>query len=285
MKICTIGSGFVSQHLPYLNITEKIECNLQSIDNVLFKHKYTPDVLINCIGKTGSPNIDWCENNKLITHETNTILPMLLAEYCSRTSIKLIHIGSGCIYYGQSPNMFYGRDINEKPISVDLGWKETDFANPASFYSKTKYACDMFLESMYDAAVLRIRMPISNKNHPRNLINKLKSYDKVIDIPNSVTFMDDLVNCVDWVIKNNIKGIYHVTNPQTLTAAQIMKEYQKYVPEHQFKTIDEQELGSLTIAKRSNCVLDTTKLRNAGFQMSLAEDALKKCMAEYIQNI
>lgn len=283
MKICTIGSGFVSNHLPYTNITERLSCNLLSIENVI--KKYNPDVLINCIGKTGSPNIDWCENNKFATYEANTALPILLAEYCKTYSIKLIHIGSGCIYYGQSPNIFYGNDIDNNPIKVDLGWRETDFANPASFYSTSKYACDILLEKMFNTAVLRIRMPLSSKNHPRNLINKLIKYNKVIDIPNSVTFMDDLVRCVAWAIQKDISGTFHVTNPQTLTATQIMKEYQKYVPEHQFSTIDEQELGSLTLAKRSNCVLDTTKLRQAGFNMTLAEEALKKCMFDYIQNI
>jgi dTDP-4-dehydrorhamnose reductase len=284
MKILTLGKGFVSQHLPYDSTDYRIEPTIMSVRTVLDAHK--PDVIVNCIGKTGTPNVDWCESNKSITAETNAVLPVMLAKECADRNIHMVHIGSGCIFYGKSPNSrWYTSEVTRKPVEVDFGWKETDAANPESFYSKTKAAADLVLGDMDNVAVLRIRMPISSIKVPRNLISKLIKYDKVIDIPNSVTFMDDLVSCVDWAINNKVTGIWHVTNPQTLTAAQIMKEYQKYVPNHKFRTISEEELGSLTVAKRSNCVLNTEKLRNAGFQMSLAEDALKKCMSEYIKNI
>lgn len=280
MKILTLGKGFVSQHLPYPSTDYRIDPNINSVRTVLDYHK--PDVLINCIGKTGSPNVDWCESNKSATAASNIIIPTLLAEECQKRSIKLIHVGSGCIFYGQSPNMFYGNNIFNKPIAVDLGWNENDFANPQSYYSKTKYAADLALSGLPNVATLRIRMPISNKCLDRNLINKLVKYDKVIDIPNSVTFMDDFVRCVDWVIKEDINGLYHVTNPGTVTAAQLMKEFQKYFKDHKFEVINENQLAELTVAKRSNCVLDTTKLRKAGFMMDLAEGALTRCMKEYI---
>lgn len=283
MKVLTLGQGFVSQHLPYQSTNYRLEATIMSVRTVLDAHK--PDVIINCIGKTGTPNVDWCEDNKEETVRSNVVIPTLLAEECNKRNIHLIHVGSGCIFYGSSPNMFYGTNVFGKPIQVDLGWTEKDFANPESFYSKTKYASDLVLGSIPNITVLRIRMPISDRNVPRNLISKLRKYDKVIDIPNSVTFMDDFVNCVDWVVKNRVTGIYHVTNPQTLTAAQIMREYQKYVPEHTFSVISEQELGSLTAAKRSNCVLNTEKLNKAGFKMALAEEALSRCMANYIKNV
>lgn len=279
MNILTLGGGFAAAHLPYIKILDRIDINEVAVNQLLDKHK--PDVLVNCIGKTGSPNVDWCEHNRGITSLTNTTLPILLADACQKRSIHLIHIGSGCIYYGQSPNKIYTSDCNQKPIVVDCGWKETDFANPAGFYAKTKYAADLNISDVPGVTVLRIRMPISRKDHPRNLINKLKGYSKVIDIPNSVTFMDDFVKCVDWVAKKSETGIFNVTNPQFLTAAHIMKEYQKYVPSHTFEIINEKELDDLTIAKRSNCVLDNTKLSSAGFHMTLSYDALRDYMKEY----
>jgi 3,5-epimerase/4-reductase len=284
MNILTLGGGFVSEHLPYPRILDRVLVNDAAIGDLLDKHK--PDVLVNCIGKTGTPNVDWCESNKEITSKTNTILPILLAHACERRNIHLIHIGSGCIYYGESPNFMY---VGEKWVhpsdnriqKIDCGWKETDFANPAGFYSKTKYAADLSIGNLPNTSILRIRMPISSKNHSRNLLNKLKGYSKVIDIPNSMTFMDDFVRCVDWVAKNTKTGIYNVVNPEPLTAATIMNEYQKYVRDHKFEIIGESELDNLTVAKRSNCILDGTKLSNAGFNMSLSRDALKECMKEY----
>jgi 3,5-epimerase/4-reductase len=291
MKVMTIGAGFVADHLPYERIPEHIEIDWQKV-RAQFSH-YRPQVLINCIGKTGRPNVDWCEKHQSATAESNIIVPLLLADLCEKFDTHLINIGSGCIYFGESPN--FGLKFIETPdvpyypdegqdVKIDLGWKETDFANPQSFYSRTKYSTDLILGQMTHVTTLRIRMPISDKNVPRNLINKLKGYKQVIDIPNSVTFMDDLTRCIDWAVNKRPGGIYHVANPQPLTAARIMKEYQKYVPDHSFEVIDEQQLDQLTKAKRSNCILNTEKLQSAGFQMTNSEEALVACMARYMEH-
>lgn len=277
MKIMTIGEGFVSSHLPYENIKNRIEIDSISISNLLDRHQ--PDVLINCIGKTGRPNIDWCEANKEITATANIALPILLAENCSQRKIHLIQIGSGCIYFGPSPYK------GHLPNALDPGWREDDFANPASFYSKTKYACDLALSQMPNITTLRIRMPISTEDTPRNIINKLKGYNQIIDTPNSMTFMSDLIKCIDWMAYKKLSGIFHVVNPQPITPVRIMRAYQKYVPDFQFESINEQQLDKITIAKRSNCILSIEKLQKAGFKMTNSEEALEMCMADYIKNI
>jgi dTDP-4-dehydrorhamnose reductase len=288
MNIFTIGNGFLANHLNYQKINSRLEPSSRLIDQILDVHK--PDVLINCIGYTGRPNIDACEANKEQTSITNTVLPILLAEACAKKSIHFINIGSGCIYFGRSPNIKcdcnYSCDCSyvENKWSIDTGWKETDFANPKSYYSKSKWAADLSLGDMAGTTTLRIRMPISEQDNQRNFINKIRGYKQIIDIPNSMTFMDDLVRCVDWAIKGTHTGIFHVVNPEPITAAQVMREFQKYVPDHKFEVISEDQLDNLTIAKRSNCILDSSKLKNAGFNMSNSVPALEKCMKNYIKN-
>jgi len=281
MKILTIGNGFISEHLNYELIPDRLEYNINQIENIL--DKYKPDVLINCIGKTGRPNIDWCESNKLETTITNTALPILLAQACNKKSIHLIHIGSGCIFFGPSPYVERAGYMQE--FFYDYGWEETDFANPQSYYSKTKYACDLVLGDMPNVSILRIRMPISTKNSPRNFINKVKNYSHIIDIQNSVTFTDDLVNCVSKIANNNIVGTYHVTNPGSLSAVQVIEEYRKYFPQHKYEIISEEQLNKITAAKRSNCILNTDKLKSIGIYMTPAKEALVNCMKEYVKNL
>jgi len=278
MKILTLGNGFVAQHLPYPIVTDKFEVSEKVIE--AFLDFNMPDVIVNCIGKTGVPNVDWCESNQSETALTNIALPIAFAKACEKRGIHFVNIGSGCIYFGHSNNI-----AGTTQYSFDLGWKETDFANPKSFYSKTKYACDLAIGDMKNVSVLRIRMPISDRNTPRNFINKIRNYKKVIDIPNSVTFMNDLVKAVDWVIKKQKTGIYHIVNPEPLSAADVMREYQKYDKNHQFEIITEQELADITIATRSNCILDSSKLKNEGFIMTSTSKALEECMNSYIKNI
>jgi dTDP-4-dehydrorhamnose reductase len=303
MKILTLGNGFVADHLPYEKFSQHLPVNPDEIDYLLrnFAPTGMPDVIINCIGKTGRPNVDWCESHKEETYESNVIIPMLLADWCQRYGAHLIQLGSGCIFFGESPNSHYvqgdgspmpsygthmGSYILTLPsIKIEEGWKETDFANPQSFYSKTKYSCDLMLGEMPHVTTLRLRMPVSDRDVPRNLINKLRGYKQVIDIPNSMTFMYDLVRCIEWAAETRPGGAFHVTNPQPLTAAQVMREFQKYMPEHKFEYITEQQLDNITVAKRSNCILNTDKLRLAGFQMTDSREALSRCMFDYVGNL
>ena len=283
MRIISLGAGFVSEHLPYTIVKDRIHA-ADDVDEIVRQHN--PDVIINCIGKTGRPNVDWCESHKEEVAWSNSGLPIMLAERCKAHNIHLIQIGSGCIYFGPSPNAHKFFDCeDEEYIDIEPGWKEDDFANPKSFYSKSKYSCDLMLGGMSHVTTLRIRMPISTKNNERNFINKVRGYKQVIDIPNSVTFMDDLTRCIDWAIQGKHTGVYHVVNPQPLTAARVMREYQKYNPQHSFEVINEEQLDKLTVAKRSNCILNSDKLKQAGFTMTPTLDALKNCMAEYVKNL
>lgn len=284
MKVLTLGKGFAAEHLPYPIISDRVDLSEKYLDTMLGFHQ--PDVIINCIGKTGRPNVDWCESHKEETAAANTALPILLAQVCEKKGIHLVHIGSGCIFFGESPNTQWAASpMGPQGTKYDYGWKENDFANPKSFYSKTKYAADLALGSMKNVAVLRIRMPISDRNTQRNFINKIREYKQLIDIPNSVTFMDDLVRMIDWTVTKQKTGIYHVVNPQPLSAARVMNEFKKHRPEHSFEIIDEAALDKLTAAKRSNCILDGSKLRDEGFFMTPSEEALKNCMEKYIKNI
>lgn len=286
MKIFTLGKGFISDHLPYPKILERID--LFNIGIVL--DKYRPDVIINCLSRTGSPNIDWCEKNKLETYIANTTIPLLLAEICQQRNIRLLQLSSGCIFYQQSPNIatdYFDTEKNQFIYNAnppkDFGWRETDHPNPVSFYSKSKSATDLILGNLPNTVCLRLRMPVSPLNHPRNFINKVKNYRQIIDIPNSMTFLTDLVKCISWFANNNLSGIYNVVNPTPLSAVDVMREYQKYRP-HEFEIITESQLDQLTVAKRSNCILDGNKLARDGFQMSPTKLILEETMQQYIQN-
>ena len=270
MKIFVLGKGFISDHFNYPKITERLNYSDIQIESII--DRYKPDVIINCIAKTGIGNTDWCSSNKELTYNANTILPVLLSRQCVRHSIHMVHISTGSIFNDCSPNY-----IND----MDLGWMEEDQATPQSFYEHSKYIADLAIKNNDNTTILRIKLPISTVHHPKNLITKLISYPKLIDAQNSMTFVWDFVDCVDWVIKNNICGVYHVANPGTLSAVDVMEEYRKHNPNHTFEVISEKELEKLTIEKRSNSVLNSDKLINAGFEMKPAKIALVEYMTKY----
>ena len=59
-----------------------------------------PDVVINTAGRTGRPNVDWCEDHKLETMHSNVTGPLVLLEECGKRNIYWVHLGSGCVYKG-----------------------------------------------------------------------------------------------------------------------------------------------------------------------------------------
>jgi 3,5-epimerase/4-reductase len=279
MKAIVIGNGFIASHLNYPIIKDRLFADDYHIADQL--ERYKPDVVINCMGYCGAKNIDDCEQNPQRTIESNLTIPTILASHCNKLGIHFVHIGSGCIYYGNSPNIKMGLTGKKK----DLGWRETDTPKleNASLYSRVKYACDLAIASLPNTCVLRIRMPISDKDSPRNLINKLLRYENVLEAPNSVTFLSDLVRAVEWAVDNKKTGIYHVTNPTALTHVQLLEEYKKYVPEHKYNIINEEQLNKFILAPRSNCILNTDKLTSEGFHMTPTLEALEKCIANYVR--
>ena len=105
MKIFTLGNGFIANHLNYPFIKDKLFPDYRSIETILAN--YNPNILINCIGYCGDPNIDQCENNKQKTIDANILIPSILSNICEKKQIKLIYIGSGCIFDGASPHSSY----------------------------------------------------------------------------------------------------------------------------------------------------------------------------------
>ena len=86
-------------------------------------------------------------------------------------------------------------------------------------------------------------MPISKLNNPRNYLNKIFKYTSIIDSPNSVTFLEDLVRAVQWSIDSQKRGIYNLTSPSPISAAQVVQMYRKFpsAPQFPYKIIGEDE--------------------------------------------
>ncbi len=143
-----------------------------------------PDFIINAAGVTGVPNVDWCEDHQQETIRSNIIGALNLADIAFLHQIHMTNFGTGCIYEYDE----------EHSIENNIGFVETDTPNFAgSFYSKTKLMLDKLLSSYPNVLNLRLRLPISSDLHPRNLITKITKYQKVVNVPNSMSVLDDLL--------------------------------------------------------------------------------------------
>lgn len=266
MKVIVVGKGFISSHLNYEVVSDRINY-VESADMLIEKHK--PDIIVNCIGFCGGATIDGCDKERWRTFNSNVFAPADLSYECELRGIKLIHISSGCIFFGDSPNVG--------------GWRESDATNPLSFYSKSKLAAEQAISGIGDTAILRIRMPVSWKRSPRNLLSKLIKYNQVVEAPNSITLLEDLSRAVRWAIEERKTGIYHIASEQPVLHSEILREYQKHTPEHKFTSITPEELDKIVVAPRSNCILDTSKIRKEGFEFVPQEATLAEYIRRFVQ--
>jgi 3,5-epimerase/4-reductase len=272
MSVIVFGAGFIGERLARsidgailsrADITDRA-----AIAEVLRAER--PSAVINAAGKTGRPNVDWCESHQAETYRANVVGPLALAEACAGAGVYLLHLGSGCVFYGPSPD--------------PAGWREDDFANPISFYSRTKYAADLVLSRLPEVGVARLRMPIDAAPSDRNLITKLAGYREVIDVENSVTVVDDLVVAVRGLIERRAAGIYHVVNPGVMRHRDLLALYRTLVdPAHACSMIPEAELVRRGLAEkpRSNCVLASPRLEEIGIRLRSIDAALPDVMARY----
>jgi 3,5-epimerase/4-reductase len=233
-----------------------------------------PDVVINAAGKTGRPNIDWCElpENRDLTYRVNVLGASLLAAECYRLKIRMIHLSSGCIFDGLPPD--------------PMGFTESDEPNPQSYYAQTKVEAEREVMDELDgnAAVLRLRMPISGDVIDRNLIYKLTHYSRVMDVFNSVTCVDSLLDTIHLLIQGRHTGIFHVVNPGPVYHRDILKWYRKIVdPGFKFEIVPQSEIK--TLAGRSNCILQTLALDALGINLPRADRSIKNVLKEYAENL
>jgi len=267
-ELLILGKGFIGASLQ-----KELNCEITDVWIKSYKDadkiikKYKPKIIINCIGITGRKNVDGCELDIDGVLLANSFIPVILAEACLRNNIKLVHISSGCIF-----SFDYKKD---RPIKEE---SENYFFR--LFYSRSKIYAERAIEKLtrdYNILILRIRIPLINRKHPKNLLDKLLKYNKIIDIPNSVTYVPDFIKAVKHLLKINARGVYNVVNKGGLRYPQLMQVYQKYFPEYKFKVLP---LKSLKLI-RTNLLLSTAKIEKTGFKVRNINSVFDKCIKSW----
>ena len=183
--------------------------------------KIKPTHVLNAAGVTGRPNVDWCEFNRQETIRTNVIGVLNLVDVCRSEGIHVTNFATGCIYsYDVKHNIGSGK-----------GFTETDAPNfDGSYYSRTKGLVESLLHEYENLLQLRLRMPISHDlANTRNFVYKIVNYEKVVDIPNSMSVLDELLPAAVEMAKQSLTGIYNFTNPGVISHNEVLQLYKDYV--------------------------------------------------------
>lgn len=231
MKVLVIGRGWVGNKVFQELLNRGHYAVIQSHKEDIV-HKY--DYIVNCAGYTGTPNVDACEKNKKITIDANSCFPIVLYEKCKLLNIPLAHFSSGCIYSGS------------------IGSVHDDPNYFGSIYSISKGISDTYLKDK--CLVLRIRMPFTQYDEPKNLLTKLIKYAKTGKLydggQNSLTDLDEAVAVACDLIENKQMGPFNLVNSGSVSNKEIAKMLGL-----QSAWFDDQEFKAITVAQRSNCII------------------------------
>ncbi|ORC92794.1 uncharacterized protein TM35_000021200 [Trypanosoma theileri] len=238
-----------------------------------------PDRVVSFIGRTRGGaflTIDYLEQpGKLLENmRDNLWAPVVLAQMCAQRDIHFTYLGTGCIFH---------YDETTHTIDSGVGFDEE---NPPNFfgssYSTVKGYTDRLMRLLFNTTTLnaRIRMPISSDDSPYNFITKIVNYDKVVNIPNSMTVLPEMLPILMEMSISKVTGTINLTNPGAISHNEVLDLYKKYVDSSfTYKNFTIEEQNKILLSARSNNLLDTTRLTQLFPQVDDIHTAVEKiCM-------
>lgn len=291
MKILIYGaSGWIGNQFCDICDTQKIlyskgQSRVDDIESVKKElHEINPTHVISFIGRTHGTidnthisTIDYLEHSgKLIENiNDNLFSPLSLGILCKERDIHYTYLGTGCIFTYDNEHP-YGETQN--------GFIEDSLPNFfGSSYSIVKGFTDRLFHLYEDSFLnLRIRMPITHKNHPRNFITKITNYEYICSIPNSMTVLPELLPLVIDMMETKKTGTINLTNPGLISHNEILEMYRELVDkDFTWKNFSKEDQSQILKSERSNNYLDTQKLTLLYPQILSIKDSIRKCLLEY----
>jgi dTDP-glucose 4,6-dehydratase len=184
-----------------------------------------------------------------------------------------------------------GYDNREDPAGSEIEtcykFKEIDAPNFfGSSYSIIKGLTDQIMQERNciceSVLNLRIRMPIINRDHPRNFVTKITGYSKICSLPNSMTVLDEFLPYALALMQCRYVGTLNFVNPGVISHNEMLRMYRQFVnPEFEWTNFTVDEQNEILSSKRSNNYLDTAKLESIFPNVRHIQDAVQDCMISY----
>jgi len=186
----------VKSHPVALNSVDDAKCLLD---------KEQPDIVIHTVGLT---SVEGCEENPPLACYLNIELAENVAKACALMGVKLVHISTDHLFYGQ------------KPLSI-----ESDTVQPQNEYGRTKAEAEKRVLNIYpNALVIRTNFfgwgPSYRLSFSDRIISSLRngvSIKLFTDVHYTPILIESLVSAVHELLNMNESGIFHIVGDQRLS--------------------------------------------------------------------
>jgi dTDP-4-dehydrorhamnose reductase len=238
---------FLFTDIDTLDITD-----IQAVDKYMKEEQ--PDFVVNCAAYTA---VDKAEQDKETAWRLNGIAPGIIAESCSRFSIKLIHISTDYVFDG----------TNYTPYT------EEDPVRPQSIYGITKLEGERICQSITDSIIIRTSWLYSSygNNFVKTMIRLARDRDNlrvVFDQVGTPTYARDLARAIIAILHsaevdpNSWKpGIYNYSNEGVCSWYDFALAIHRFAGIHcQVEPVESKDFP--TLAKRPHySVLNKSKIK------------------------
>jgi len=192
-----------SQYKTFCYSREDVDFNnIINLQHFLNNLADLPQFIFNCIAYT---NVDKAEEEQEICNNINHLAVEVLANFCQKNQIRLIHYSTDYVFDGSGDVPFYENNtINLKPLN---------------FYGKTKLlAEEKIIKSGCSHLIFRVSWLYNHNENSKNFVNTII---KLAKQKTSISVVNDQVGSptnVDFIAKNSLKslnipsGIYHLNN-------------------------------------------------------------------------
>jgi len=171
--------------------------NLSNLKNFLNNFQQTSDIIINCVAYT---NVDLAEDENELCDKINHQAVKILADFCHKNNIKLIHYSTDYVFDG------YGLE----PFTED----NTKNLHPLNFYGKSKLAGEIAIQnSGCDYLIIRLSWVYDNRSNSKNFVNTITRLAQNLEELKIVCDQIGSPTDADFVAKNTIKIIHDILSP------------------------------------------------------------------------
>lgn len=212
MKILGTGlSGLVGSRIVELLKNryelEASEVDITDRDRIVEKiRNSSASIVLHLAAKT---DVDGCERDRSAAWAVNVNGTKNVAEACLETDKKLIYISTDFVFDGEKTSEYI----------------EEDTPNPINWYAKTKYEGEKIVQTLSCPWIIaRIAYPyranFERNDFARAILKRLQDQKAVAGVTDhkfSPTFVDDITNALDALIKSESTGIFHVVGSQSLS--------------------------------------------------------------------
>lgn len=206
---------------------------------------------------------DW--HDKKTAFAVNTIGTKNLYETSIRVGAKFVYISTDFVFSGKEDS-----------------YSEESTPNPVDWYGMTKY----FGEKVVDVSsnlIVRLSFPYGFKSPVKkdvlwrlyDLMNSKGEVSLIADQVITPTFIDDIVNGLDFLLSKNASGVYHLTGSSSVSPMQIGEKIkQAFDLTTNIIPADLDDVYRAKAPRPGKSVMNNEKIANLGFKTKTFDEGL-----------